>query len=176
MTGDKGTFAELDGGMIGFVKFGDSSSVDIRSRGTIIFRCQNRKHRALTNVYYIPKLRSSIVNIGQLDNGGCEVLINSGVMRIMDRERRLLAKVQRSRSHLYMLDLKVVQLVCLTARFGHLSFNALKRMVKEQMVRRLPHIKHASEVPQLPSGQAKEAALPEGSQVLCQRRARTRPR
>jgi len=51
-------------------------------RGTIIFRCQNREHRALTDVYYIPQLRSSIISIGQLDERGSEVLIKDGVLRI----------------------------------------------------------------------------------------------
>jgi len=78
------------------MKFEDGSKVEIRGRGTIIFRCQNGEHHALTDVYYIPQLRSSIVSIGQLDEHGCEVLVKSGVLRIRDREQRLLAKVQRS--------------------------------------------------------------------------------
>jgi hypothetical protein len=48
------------------------------------------------NVYYIPQLHSSIISIGQLDERGSEVLIKDGVLRIRDREQRLLAKVKRS--------------------------------------------------------------------------------
>jgi len=59
--------------------------VAIRGRGTIIFRCQNGEHRALTDVYYIPQLRSNIISIGQLDERGSEVLI----LRIRDREQRI---------------------------------------------------------------------------------------
>ena len=64
MMGSKEAFSELDGNVTGAVKFGDSSRVAIRGRGTIIFRCLNGEHRALTDVYYIPQLRSSIVSIG----------------------------------------------------------------------------------------------------------------
>ena len=88
------------------------------------------------DVYYIPQLRSSIISIGQLDERGSEVLIKDDVLRIRDREQRLLAKVKRSLNRLYLLDLKVEQSVCLAARhteetwvwhaqFGHLSFDAL---------------------------------------------------
>ncbi|XP_066333615.1 uncharacterized protein [Miscanthus floridulus] len=73
MTGSKATFSELDGGMMGSVRFRNGSKVEIRGRGTVIFRCQNGKHRALTDVYYIPQLCSSIVSIRQLDERGCEV-------------------------------------------------------------------------------------------------------
>lgn len=53
MTGDKVAFTELDDGVVGSVKFGDGTLVDIRDSGTIIFNCQNGEQRALTDVYYI---------------------------------------------------------------------------------------------------------------------------
>ena len=63
--------------------------------------------------------------------------------------------MKRSLNLLYLLDLKVEQLVCLAvrhseepwmwhARFGHLSFDALGRLGK--MVRGLPHIKHGGKL------------------------------
>ena len=54
MTGSKEAFSKLDGNVTNTVKFDDGSRVAIRGRGTIIFRCQNGEHRALTDVYYIP--------------------------------------------------------------------------------------------------------------------------
>ena len=87
------------------VKFGDGSRLAIRGRDTIIFRCQNGEHRALTDVYYIP----------QLEEHECEVLIESGILKIRDRERRLLVKVKRSHNRLYLLNMKVEQPVCLAA-------------------------------------------------------------
>ena len=69
------------------MKFGDGSRVAIQGRGTIIFRCQNREHHTLTDVYYIPQLRSSIISIGQLDEHGSEVLIKDRALRIRDREQ-----------------------------------------------------------------------------------------
>jgi len=108
-------------------------------------------------VYYIPKLRSNIVSIGQLDERGCQVLIDGGVLRIRDRERKLLAKVERDRNRLYTLALRIARPVCLAARcddaawrwharFGHLSFDALARMARQGMVRGLPLIEHAGEL------------------------------
>ena len=63
MTGSKAAFSELDGDVTSTVKFGDGSRVTIRWRGTIIFRYQNGEDHALTDVYYIPQLRSSIISI-----------------------------------------------------------------------------------------------------------------
>lgn len=44
------------------------------------------------------------------------MLIKDGILKIRDREQRLLAKVMRSRNRLYLLDLKVEQPVCLLAQ------------------------------------------------------------
>ena len=90
-----------------------------------------------------------------MDECDNEVLIKNGVLRIRDREQRLLAKVKRSRNRLYLLDLKVEQPICLAARrteepwlwhaqYGHLSFDTLGRL--EKMVTGLPHIKHVGEL------------------------------
>ncbi|XP_066323511.1 uncharacterized protein [Miscanthus floridulus] len=141
MTGSKAAFSELDDDVTSTVKFDNGSRVAIRGRGSIIFRCQNGEHRALTDVYYIPQLHSSIIGIGQLDERGSEVLIKDGVLRIRDREQQLLAKVKRSLNRLYLLNLKVKQPVSLVtrhteepwlwhARFGHFSFDALDRLEK----------------------------------------------
>ena len=54
MTGSKASFFELDDDVTGTVKFGDGSRVAIQGHDTIIFMCQNKEHRTLTNVYYIP--------------------------------------------------------------------------------------------------------------------------
>ena len=85
------------------MRFGNGSKVEIRGCGTIIFRCQNGEHHTLTNIYYIPQLHSSIVSIGQLDERGCEVLIDGGILKIRDREQRqrLLTKVKQSTSNHY---------------------------------------------------------------------------
>ena len=146
MTGNRAAFSELDTGVVGTVKFGDNSGVDIQGCGTVVFQCKNGEHKALTDVYYIPKLRSNIVSIGQLDERGCQVLIDGGVLRIRERKRKLLAKVERGRNQLYTLTLRIARPVCLAARcddaawrwharFGHLSFDALARMAWQGMVR-----------------------------------------
>src|SRR4051794_15150834 len=52
------------------VRFRDGSVVDICGRGTVLFAINNERHRELSSVYWIPRLKSSIVSIGQLDELG----------------------------------------------------------------------------------------------------------
>jgi hypothetical protein len=113
MTGSKEIFAKLDTQIYGTVKFGDGSITNIEGQGTIILTCKNGEHRALTGVYYIPRLKASILSIGQLDETGCRVNINGCILRIFNQHGVLLAKVARDNSRLYYLDLMVGRSVCL---------------------------------------------------------------
>jgi len=134
MTGDASIFSKLSHSVIGSMKFGDGSLVEIAGRGTILFESKDGGHRAFHDVYYIPRLRSSILSIGQLDETGYKIDIDDGVLRMWDKgSQELLAKVKRTPNRLYILPLKPTRPLCLAASydddewrwhacFGHLGF------------------------------------------------------
>jgi hypothetical protein len=98
MTGDEAAFAELDKGVGGTVKFGDGSLVAIHGRGTVLFTVSGEEHRLLTQVYWIPRLKTNIVSIGQLEEIGCPTLVKDGYMTVRDHQERILARVPRARN------------------------------------------------------------------------------
>jgi len=121
------------------------------------------------DVFYIPALRNSILSVGRLDEGGSEVRIKDGVLRMWDERGRLMIKVQRSPNHLYIHHFVAAEpschvrassqqsgnMLCLATRkdgeawlwherYGHLHFDVLHKLCKEDMVRGMPVIKHDS--------------------------------
>lgn len=102
MSGDKFCFQELDTSITGRVKFGDGSIIEICGRGSILFKCKNEEHLILSEVYYIPKLKSNILSLGQLDENGCKIIIEGGFMKDYDRLKNLIAKVEKQSNRLYM--------------------------------------------------------------------------
>jgi hypothetical protein len=82
MIGNKTVFAELDMAVTGSVQFGDNSIVKIKGRGVVLMKLRSGEHRAFTDVYYIPKLKTSIVSLGQLDESGCPSAIRGGFMSV----------------------------------------------------------------------------------------------
>jgi hypothetical protein len=52
--------------------------------GTILFQCKNGEHHAFVDVYFIAKLTTNIVSVGQQDEAGFKTVIDGGVMVIMD--------------------------------------------------------------------------------------------
>jgi hypothetical protein len=105
MCGARSAFSHLDTNVMGTVSFGDGSVAKIEGRGTILFAGKDGSHRPLTGVYFIPRLTSNIISLGQLDEAGCDIRIRHGLLKIHDDNRRLVAKVPRTSSRLYILNL-----------------------------------------------------------------------
>jgi hypothetical protein len=136
--------------------FGDGSIVNICGKGTVIFSGRHGEHKVLTGVYWIPRLMNSIISVGQMDEGGSCVLIEGGMLKIWDRQRRLIARVQRIENRMYWPKLQVARPLCLTVhqddeawrwhkRLGHANFGSLERMSKQEMVHGLLPISHANQ-------------------------------
>jgi transposase InsO family protein len=157
MSGCRLAFHNLDSKIHDTVKFGDSSVVPIEGAGTVILRAKTGEHIPITGVYFIPRLTTNIVSLGHLDEGGCDVRIKHGLLRVRDKHDRLIAKVQRSANRLYSLRVNIARPLCLMAhradgpwlwheRYGHLHFDALRKLSKEKMVDGLPPVEHVHQL------------------------------
>ncbi|XP_066319252.1 uncharacterized protein [Miscanthus floridulus] len=58
------TFSSLDSDVTGSVWFEDGSIARIEGIGTILLSYKNGEHRAIANVYYLPRLTTNIISIG----------------------------------------------------------------------------------------------------------------
>ena len=133
------------------MRFGDGSLVNIEGIGSVLLQTKQNGHKVLSEVYYIPKLKSSIISLGQLEEGGCKIVIEDGYCDVFDTERSLLARAPRVKNRLYLLKMKLAAPVCLMAkaddsawlwhgRYGHLNFRALRELGTKGMVEGLPQL------------------------------------
>jgi hypothetical protein len=70
MTSHGVVFSELDWVVQGNIKFRDGSVVNICGKDTVIFSRRRGDHKVLTGMYWIPRLRNSIISVRQMDEGG----------------------------------------------------------------------------------------------------------
>ena len=151
MTGDRHLFQELKEVSQGIERFGDGSTTKIGGRGWIMLQCQDGGQMRLDNVLYVPELKANILSLGQFDEHGCRILMEGGFLTIYDQHGRLLVKVKKTLSRLYLLKLNLV-LSCMVAddsseltwtwhiRYGHLNFQSLRRLSSKEIVRGLPKL------------------------------------
>ncbi|XP_076939283.1 uncharacterized protein LOC143607888 [Bidens hawaiensis] len=107
MTGMKSYFSELDETFIGQVRFGDSSCVDIKGKGSITIICDDDVERIISNVYFIPNLTSNILRLGQAMERGCKVIMEDDQILVLNKSRKVIMKSVRSRNRLYKVRLRV---------------------------------------------------------------------
>ena len=117
MTGIRSALTHLDEGVRGSVRFGDGSHVEIHGVGSVVIQGRHQQHKVLTDVYYIPKLKSNIVSLGQLEEKGFKVVLEDGKLCGFDQERALLISAPRTVNRLYTVKFGLVPPVCLLAKF-----------------------------------------------------------
>jgi len=162
MTGRREALASLDESVRGAVRFGDGSTVEIQGIGSVALAGRNDEHRVLTEVYYIPSLKCNIVSLGQLEEAGCRVEIDAGILRVFEQrqavnqQRGILIQAERC-NRLYVMKVKVVTPVCLMsrleeaswlwhARYGHLNSRSLQDLGRKEMVEGIPQIRGVEQV------------------------------
>lgn len=157
MTGEKSKFKDLDETVTGQVRFGDGSKVDIKGKGSIVFKCKTGEEKVFRQVYYIPSLCNNILSLGQLSEEGNRVIMHGEFLWVYDIDDKLLLKVKRSYNRLYKFLAETPSESCLLSkldeeawlwhkRLGHVNFQALNLMTRNSMAEGLPRIIHPKEL------------------------------
>jgi transposase InsO family protein len=112
----------------------------------------------LYDVYFIPKLKSNLISLGQLTEIGYKIEMDDDLIEVTEKsDMRIIMRVQRSRNRLYKIELKIVEPVNLLAnvndqswlwhdRLGHVNFESVRMLVEKEMAGGLPLIKHLDQV------------------------------
>lgn len=110
---------------------------------------QTGEEKIFSDVPFIPTLRSNIISLGQMSEQGNKVVLQGEFLWVHDNNERLLMKVKRSHNRLYQILLEESQNTCLLtkskedswlwhSRLGHVNFNAMSHMKKNNMVMGFP--------------------------------------
>ncbi|GKU89832.1 hypothetical protein SLEP1_g3918 [Rubroshorea leprosula] len=179
MCGDKSTFSDLDESCQDKVKFGDNSTIAVKGKGKVTIRAKDNSIQTISNVLYVPNLKSNLLSLGQLQEKGYEILIKDGVCQIRDSKLGLIAKVKMTGNRLFPLYLQTINLSCLSARlkdtawlwhcrFGHLYFGGLKALQQKKMVNGLPHFDSPSKICEICVTKSKALAAFKNFKVLAE--------
>ena len=110
------------------------------------------------DVYFIPKLKSNLVSLGQLTEFGYKIVMDGSELEVFVKDPlRLLMRVQRSPNRLYRIELKPAVPVCLLGRLedpawlwhgrlGHVNFRTLKMVGEKEMAGGVPAISNPDEL------------------------------
>nr|GEW56961.1 zinc finger, CCHC-type [Tanacetum cinerariifolium] len=104
MTGTKSHFRDIDKSVTGHVPFEDGSYVQIKGRGSILLGCKNNEQKIVSDIYYIPNLKSNILSLGQLTEIGCKIIMDGNKLTLYDKNKKLLIKAKAVKHAIYILN------------------------------------------------------------------------
>ena len=151
MFGDKSAFSDLDETFRNSVTFGDNSKVSVMGKGSVRIHSKEKSDQIISNVFFVPDLKTNLLSVGQLQEKGYEIFIKDGVCRIQDEKLGLIAQVNMTTNRMFPLYLDNTTQNCFSAklmdegwlwhfRYGHLNFGGLKTLQQKNMVTGLPPI------------------------------------
>nr|KYP72576.1 Retrovirus-related Pol polyprotein from transposon TNT 1-94 [Cajanus cajan] len=118
MSGSKSSFSYLNENFHSTVSFGDCSTMKVMGKGDIKIKTKNGFVETISNVFYVPDLKSNLLSAGQLQEKGYEIFISKGSCEIIDPVRGAIAVVIISSNRLFLLKIETFNLVFLGCRYG----------------------------------------------------------
>jgi hypothetical protein len=96
MSGRKDWFVNIKPSMKNMVKFVNGNTLAAEGVGDVLIMRKDGKRSVISNVLYIPSMKSNFLRIGQLVEKNYKVSIGDKMMRVLDSNGRLILKAPMS--------------------------------------------------------------------------------
>jgi len=126
--------------------------------GKIAIEGKNGKIAIIEDVLYVPGMQCNLLSDGQLIQKGYSITMKDNVLKLFDKNQRLVLKTPLAKNRTFQTNMKFVDLNCLSAivkdedswlwhyRFGHLNYRGLNQLVNKYMILGVPKIEIPSTV------------------------------
>ena len=103
MCGSKPFFSHLNEDFCTTMSFGDHSTVNVMGKGAVQIRTKENNIETISNVFYIPNMKSNLLSVGRLQEKGYVATIKGGACEIYDPQKGLIAHVKMTPNRLFLL-------------------------------------------------------------------------
>lgn len=157
MTGRKDWFTSLDEIIKSKVKFADARVLTVEGIGKITVKKKNGGQVLITDVLFVPGMKSNLLSLGQLLEKGYTSRLENKMLRVYDKQNHLILKSPLTKNQTFKIEIDVADQECFAVAvkkeewlwhylFGHLNFRDLQNLKSKDMARGLPYIFPPKEV------------------------------
>lgn len=157
MSGNRASFVNLDDTVKSSIRFGDNRMVKDEGIGSVRIRKNDGKLCTITDVLYVPSMKSNLISLGQLLEKEYSVKMENKELTLFNVKEKQVLKAPLNKHRTFKIGMSIVKSDCLNAvtesenwiwheRFGHLNFRDLKNQNAQGMVDGLPVIKMSTEM------------------------------
>ncbi|KAJ0795409.1 putative RNA-directed DNA polymerase [Helianthus annuus] len=155
MTGNRSLFITLDDSERREVRTGDNKKLEVLGCGDVSIKVKGIEKK-VPNVFYVEGLKHNLLSVGQLIQKGYEVKFSNQECIIKDSKGTCIGTVRMTGNKMFPLNLKndVTPRVCSMIiqdtsvlwhrRYGHINFETLHNMGRNNVVKGLPKISKTS--------------------------------
>nr|XP_010909942.1 uncharacterized protein LOC105035927 [Elaeis guineensis] len=112
MYGMKEMLFEMDESFKGSVTFGDFSIRPVQGKGKILIKLKDGTQNFISDVYYVPDMKSNILSLGQLLKKGYDIHVKELCLSIRENNNTLIAHISMSKNRMFELSLHVDDSTC----------------------------------------------------------------
>ena len=153
MTGHREWLVDLDERKKSTVRFSYNRFIQAEGVGNVVVTKQDGKQAIISDVLYVPGMKSNLIIMGQLLEKGYSVRTVDNFLEVWDTTKKTVIRVTLVRNRTFKVSLNNLDTQFFSAviytdeswlwhlRMGHLNFKDLSRMSSEKLVSGLPLIK-----------------------------------
>lgn len=116
MTSHLEWFCEIDKTMRRKIRFGDGSYVIAEGVGKVAIRREDGTKVIVSDVLYIPQMKSNLLSLGQLVEKGYSMNMKGNYMEVFDSKEKVVLKVSISRNITFKVGVNSIDKKCLIAQ------------------------------------------------------------
>ena len=113
MTDKKSWFSELDDSVNRKISFADNSIVCAAGIGKVLIHRKDGKKACITDVLYVPNMKSNLISIGQLLQKGYTMKMEAQALKVFDSRNILILRAPLSKQRTFKINISVIEDECL---------------------------------------------------------------
>lgn len=137
MTGHKDWLIDFDSRVKSKVKFADNNTITAEGIGKIVIKRKNGEPAYVTDVLYVPSMKTNLLSLGQLLEKGFSMTMQNNYIEVFDCKQRKVLQAPLAKNRTFKVNLNAAEIQCLSTtvttddrwlwhyRFGHLNFRSL---------------------------------------------------
>lgn len=104
MCGKRELFVDLDESIRTEVRFADDRTIPVMGKGRILIKLKNGDHNYISDVFYVPNMKSNLISLGQLLEKGYDMRLYDMHLSILDEKGTLILKAPLKATIVLMLS------------------------------------------------------------------------
>jgi transposase InsO family protein len=158
MTGHKSWLINYDASRSSTIRFADGRTLKSEGVGDVLIKGKNGNQALITDVLYVPDMKSNLLSMGQLVEKGFTMTLGNNEMKVYNGDKKLILCAPLSQSRTFQVQFTASTSHCLASeaihdaawlwhlRYGHLNFQSLNNLKNHKMVSGLPDIRVPKEM------------------------------